>query len=35
MTKSPKRKNLEVSVANFGPIARANIDLRPMGRQGQ
>ena len=30
MTKSPKRKNLELNVANFGPIARANIDLRPM-----
>ena len=30
MTAQPKPKNLELSVANFGPIARANIDLRPM-----
>ena len=30
MTKLPKRKNLELSVTNFGPIAKAEIDLRPM-----
>ena len=30
MTAPPDLKNLELSVSNFGPIARANIDLRPM-----
>ena len=30
MTKSSEFKNLEVSVRNLGPIARADIDLRPM-----
>ena len=30
MNESLDRKNLELSVTNFGPIARADIDLRPM-----
>ena len=30
MSKSPDRKNLELSVTNLGPIAKAEIDLRPM-----
>ena len=30
MNESLDRKNLELSVTNFGPIARAEIDLRPM-----
>ena len=30
MTTTPGSKNLELSVNNFGPIARANIDLRPL-----
>ena len=25
-----ERKNLELSVRDFGPIARADVDLRPM-----
>ncbi len=30
MSKSPDRKNLELSVRNLGPIARSDLDLRPM-----
>lgn len=30
MTESSTEKNLELSVTNFGPIAKAEIDLRPM-----
>ena len=30
MTEAYERNNLELSVTNFGPIARAEIDLRPM-----
>ena len=30
MTESPDHKNLELSVRNLGPIARADLDLRPM-----
>ena len=30
MTTTPGSKNLELSVTNFGPIARAIIDLRPL-----
>ena len=30
MNESPDRRNPELSVTNFGPIARAEIDLRPM-----
>ena len=30
MSESPDRKNLELSVTNLGPIAKAEIDLRPM-----
>ena len=30
MTESPDHKNLELSVTNLGPIAKAEIDLRPM-----
>ena len=30
MNESLDRKNLELSVKNFGPIARADVDLRPM-----
>ena len=30
MSESPDQKNLELSVSNLGPIAKAEIDLRPM-----
>ena len=30
MAAPPKSKNLKLSVTNFGPIARADIELRPM-----
>ncbi len=30
MSESPDQKNLELSVTNLGPIAKAEIDLRPM-----
>ena len=30
MTTTSKTKSLELTVSNFGPIAEANIDLRPM-----
>ena len=30
MTAQPKSNHLQLSVTNFGPIASANIDLRPM-----
>lgn len=30
MTTTSKTKPLELTVSNFGPIAKANIELRPM-----
>ena len=30
MTKPSEEKSLQLSVSNFGPIAKAEIDLRPL-----